>query len=54
MTENQVKASVIDHYNKGRAKHDLGQYEAAISNYDNAIRLKPDYVNAYLIFIKIL
>ena len=47
MTENQVKASAIKHYKQGRAKHDLGQYAAAIADYDTAIRLKPDYALAY-------
>ena len=47
MTENKIKASAINHYNQGRAKHDLGQYDAAIVDYDNAIRLKPDHQNAY-------
>ena len=47
MTENEVNASAIDHYNKGRAKHNLGQYEAAIVDYNAAIRLKPDFLLAY-------
>ena len=48
-SKNQAQASdsATDYYNQGREKHDLGQYEAAIADYDNAIRLKPDYVNAY-------
>ena len=48
-SEDQVKASdsAIDCYNRGRAKHNLGQYEAAIADYDNAIRLKPNYALAY-------
>ncbi len=45
MTENQVKVSdsAIDHYNRGRSKHNLGQYEEAIADYDTAIQLKPDH-----------
>lgn len=47
--EAQVKASnsATDYYNQGLAKNRLGQYEAAIVDYDNAIRLKPDYAFAY-------
>ena len=47
MTENQVKASAIEHYNQGRAKHNIGQYEAAIVDYNTAIRLKPDHALIY-------
>ncbi|MXZ00692.1 tetratricopeptide repeat protein, partial [Candidatus Poribacteria bacterium] len=39
--------AITDYYNRGLAKHRLGQYEAAIDDYDNAIRLKPDNANAY-------
>ena len=48
-SEDQVKTSdsANDCYNRGLAKYRLGQYEAAIADYDNAIRLKPDYVNVY-------
>ncbi len=47
MTENQVKTSVIDYYKKGREKFDFGQYEAAIVDYNTAIRLKPGDVLIY-------
>ena len=32
---------------RGFAKRQLGQYEAAIEDYDEAIRLNPDYTYAY-------
>ena len=31
----------------GNTKYDLGNYTGAIADYDSAIRLKPDYANAY-------
>ena len=34
--------------NRGVAKAELGQYTAAIKDYDKAIQLKPDYAEAYL------
>ena len=34
-------------YRRGLAKAKIGQYEAAIAEYDNAIRLEPDHANAY-------
>ena len=48
-SEDQVQASdsATDYFNQGKAKYDLGQYEAAIDDYDNAIRLKPAHLNAY-------
>lgn len=42
MTEDQIKASAINHYNQDRAKHDLGQYAAAITDYNTVIWLKPN------------
>ena len=35
------------YYNQGNAKRKLRQYAAAIEDYDNAIRLKPDDAKAY-------
>ena len=35
------------HYNRGMAKGNLGEYVAAISDFDTVIRLKPNYVFAY-------
>ena len=48
-SEDQVKTSnsATDYYNRGLAKHRLGQYEAAIADYDNTIRLEPDHLNTY-------
>ena len=47
--KDHVKAhdSAIDCYNRGMAKYYLGQYEAAITDFDDAIQLKPDYTFAY-------
>ena len=45
--EVETSDSAIDCYNRGRLKHDFGQYEAAIADYDNAIHLKPNYAFAY-------
>ena len=47
MSENQIRVSATIYYNWGRKKHDMGQYEAAIANYDTAIQLQPDYALAY-------
>ena len=35
------------YYNQGKAKVVLGQWDAAIADYDKAIQLKSDYVDAY-------
>ena len=40
--------SAETYFARGNAKADLGQYEAAISDYDKAIQLKPDATNAYI------
>ena len=47
MTENQVKASAIDHYNKGWA-HGLGQYNAAITECSTTIRFKLKLIETYI------
>ena len=39
--------SAETYFERGNTKASLGQYLAAISDYDNAIQLKPDAVNAY-------
>lgn len=46
MTENQVKVpdSVTDYSHRGVTKHHLDQYSAAITEYDTAIRFKPNFV----------
>lgn len=45
MTENQVSAS--DHFHQGVTKRHLGQYSAAINEFSAAIRLKPNFAEAY-------
>jgi tetratricopeptide (TPR) repeat protein len=35
------------YYNRGNAYADLGQYQLAIENYNQAISLKPDCIKAY-------
>jgi tetratricopeptide (TPR) repeat protein len=35
------------YYNRGVVKGKLGEYKAAIEDYDKAIDLKPDYAMAY-------
>ena len=44
MTEIQVKVSAIEYFNRGRTKHNLGQYATAIADYDTAIQLEPNHV----------
>ena len=34
--------------NRGNTKADSGKYAAAITDFDEAIHLKPDYVGAYI------
>ena len=40
--------TLLAYINRGNAKGDLGQHFAAISDYDTAIRLKPDDASAYI------
>ena len=35
------------YYKRGLEKYKLGQYDAAIADFDNAIQLKPNYIAAY-------
>ncbi len=35
------------YFSQGNEHYDLGRYEEAIADYDEAIRLRPDYVKAY-------
>ena len=34
-------------YNRGNAKHALGQHQAALADYDAALRLNPNFTAAY-------
>ena len=45
-TQPSIDAQV--YYKRGLANYDRAQYEDAITNYDKAVQLKPDYVNAYI------
>ena len=44
----QTSSDAETYYKLGCANYKLGQYTAAIANFDMAIRLKPDYDNAYV------
>ena len=44
---NSQSISGETYYLRGNAKFELGLYHEAISDYDKAIRLKPDYADAY-------
>ena len=41
------KQSANAYYQRGNAKSNLGRHEEAIKDYDEAIRLKPDYADAF-------
>ena len=41
-------ALAIAHFNRANALDDKGDHDAAIADYDQAIKLKPDYVDSYL------
>jgi hypothetical protein len=42
-----TKDKYLVYNTRGAAYAELGQYQRAIENYSNAIRLKPDYIQAY-------
>jgi tetratricopeptide (TPR) repeat protein len=42
-----TKGNYLMHLNRGAAYADLGQYQRAIEDYNEVIRLKPDYAEAY-------
>ena len=47
LSENSRTISAETYFLRGNAKYELGLYHAAISDYDAAIRLKPDSAGAY-------
>ena len=47
LAQNSQSVSAETYFFRGNAKYELGQYAAAISNYTQAIRLKPDSADAY-------
>ncbi len=47
LSKNSPSISAETYFLRGNAKDELGLYHAAISDYDEAIRLKPNYAGAY-------
>ncbi|MFN5303466.1 MAG: tetratricopeptide repeat protein, partial [Pseudanabaena sp.] len=48
INQNWVSRSLADaYYNRGNARSNLGDKYGAITDYNEAIRLKPDQANAY-------
>ena len=47
LSQSSQSVSAETYFFRGNAKYELGQYEAAISDYTQAIRLKPDSADAY-------
>ena len=47
LSQNSRTISAETYYLRGNAKYESGLYHTAISDYDTAIRLKPDYAFAY-------
>ena len=47
LSGNSQSISAETYFLRGNAKYELGLYHEAISDYDKAIRLKPDHVDAY-------
>ncbi|MYH84044.1 tetratricopeptide repeat protein, partial [Candidatus Poribacteria bacterium] len=47
--KNSIKdpTSAEAYIDRGNELHDQGDYQAALSDYDEAIRLNPKYVRAY-------
>ena len=48
LSQNSQSISAETYFLRGLAKYELGLYHEAISDYDKAIRLKPDYAKAYI------
>ncbi len=47
LSQNSQSISAVTYFLRGYAKYELGLYHEAISDYDTAIRLEPDYADAY-------
>ena len=47
LSQSSQSISAETYWHRGNVKYELGQYEAAISDYTQAIHLKPDYADAY-------
>jgi len=47
MLSNLKPEDKIYYYNRGVAYANLGQYQPAIKDYNQAIRLKPDYARGF-------
>ena len=47
LAANKINITEVTYFKRGSAKSDLKLFEAAILDYDVAIKLKPDYVEAY-------
>ncbi len=45
--ETNQKKRIIAYYSRGNAKYELGDYEAAVADFDKAIQLESDYDVAY-------
>ena len=43
----QAQENAEAYYNRGVAKSQLGDFQGAITDYDQAIKIKPDYAEAY-------
>jgi tetratricopeptide (TPR) repeat protein len=44
----RLKPSAVSFYNRAGIRSALSQYDQAVADYDAAIRLKPDYANAFV------
>ncbi len=47
LSHGKPSISTETYFRRGNMKYDLGLYQSAISDYDTAIRLKPDFAHAY-------
>ena len=48
LSQNSQSISAVTYFRRGNAKYELGLYHEAISDYDTAIRLEPDFALAYV------